>query len=351
MSRITKIVFLLIFIITVGCSDKFDINEFNVEDPGNISGDTIYIPLNPAWNGFNNPQDIIIGREPLIYVADTDNDRVVLINLDGQVLGAKNIKRPVALAQDYRLNLYVCAEFDTLGQTFGALYKLNLVQANHQIQNASMIRILPRFEDLNKPERRYTGVAVFYDNTYLVARSGPNNSNLIDPDNSILRYHPKGDNAIDSLVGRVPLLDPNSTGILSVNGVSSLVSFNKRNYDIVYTLAGDNSFRTQWLEYITSQEFTGYSNKLPAEESDIMTPGLFLRPEGVTLDNSGNIYVADAGKDSVYKFNSSGDLLVKFGGPDRFRSPYSVAFFDRVLYVADTFNNRILRFILSTDIN
>jgi hypothetical protein len=61
---------------------------------------------------------LLLVREPLVYVADTDNDRIVMLNLDGDRLGARSIKHPVAIAQDYTLNLIVCGQFDTLGQTF-----------------------------------------------------------------------------------------------------------------------------------------------------------------------------------------------------------------------------------------
>ena len=54
---------------------------------GNIRGDTVYVQLNPDWEGFNRPQDVMVGREPFIYVADTDNDRIVMLNLDGQMFG------------------------------------------------------------------------------------------------------------------------------------------------------------------------------------------------------------------------------------------------------------------------
>ena len=81
-----------------------------------------------------------------------------------------------------------------------------------------------------------------------------------------------------------------------------------------------------------------------------MTPGFFITPQGSELDASGNIYVAESTKDSVYKFNSFGDKLIGFGGPSIFSEPYAVAFFDKILYVADRGNNRILRFQLSTDI-
>jgi hypothetical protein len=341
---------IIVLLSIISCNDKFDLTEFDTDDPGNITGDTVYVKLNPDWGGFNHPEDIIIGREPLIYVADTDNDQIVMLNLDGQRLSSRSIKHPVAIAQDYRLNLIVCAQFDTLGQTFSAVYKIDLVASNHDLATAPIKRILPQLADLNKPDRKYTGAAVFYDNTYLVARTGPNNSNLIDPDNSLLRFVTKNDGAIDSLIGRVPLLSPNSSGILSVNNVSCIKSFNKINYDIVINLIGENSFKTQWFRYVSSQDFTGYENNLAPAESDLMTPGFFVKPDGSEIDASGNIYVAESSRDSVYKFNSFGDKLIGFGGPSVFSEPYAVAYFDKILYVADRGNNRILRFILSTDV-
>lgn len=340
----------VVLLITTACNEKFDITQFKSDDPGNISGDTVYIKLNPEWPGFNHPEDIIIGREPLVYVADTDNDQIIMLNLDGQRLGSKTIKHPVAIAQDYTLNLLVCGQFDTLGQTFSAVYKIDLVASNHDLESAPVKRILPQLADLNRPDRKYTGVTVFYDNSYLIARTGPNNSNLIDPDNSLLKYVVKNNGTKDSLIGRVPLLDPNSTGILSVNKVSSVKSFNKRNYDIVINLVGENSFKTQWFRYVTSQDFTGYENNLTPAANDIMAPGFFITPQGSELDASGNIYVAESTKDSVYKFNSFGDELIGFGGPSIFSEPFALAFFDKILYVADRGNNRILRFQLSTDI-
>jgi len=349
-----KIIFLVIAFINVliiyGCGDKFDISVFKSENPGNITGDTVFVKLNPDWSGFNKPQDIIIGREPLVYVADTENDQVVMMNLDGRKLGSKSIKHPIAIAQDYEFNLIVCGEFDTLGQTFSAVYKINLVAANHQIENAPVKRILPQLSDLNKPDRKYTGAAVFYDNSYLIARQGPNNSNLIDPDNSLLKFIVRNNGKSDSLIGRVPLLDPTSTGILSVNKVSSLKSFDKRNFDIILSLTGVNSFKTQWLRYVKSQDFTGYENNLTPDQSNLMKPNFFLQPEGVGIDNSGNIYVVETSKDSIYKFNSFGDLVLGFGGAGVFNKPFAVAHFINILYVADTGNNRIVRFILSTDL-
>lgn len=347
------IIFILITLIS-SCGEKFDVTGIETGDGNvNIGGDTVFIQINPVWEGYNNPQFVMVGREPFIYVADTDNDRIVLLNLDGQVLGTRSVKRPISIAQDYRLNLFVCAQFDTLGTTHSALYKYDLVSVNHQIEIAPVKRILPKPSDFTQPLRQYTGVAVFFDNRYFVARKGPNNSNLIDPDNSILIFIQKrlsNGSTTDTLIGRVPFLDPLGTGILSANQLCSITSYNERNYNMITALTGENSFKVQPLVYISTPEFTGYQIAIQPGAADIMKIGTFSQPDGVALDNAGNIYVADAAKDSVFKFNSFGDLLIKFGGDSVFTNPYSVAFFDKTLYVADTGNNRILRFILSTDI-
>jgi hypothetical protein len=324
----------------------------------NIAGDTVYVQINPPWTGFNKPEAMIIGREPFIYVADTYNDRVVMMNLNGNILGIREIKKPVALAQDFELNLIVCAELDTIingqAQSFGAVYKLDMVAADHQINNAPMVRLLPRAADLKYPERRYTSVTVFYNNTFYVGRTGPANSSFIDPDNSILYFSPKklfGGGTGDTLIGRVPNIDPVSSGLVSANQISSLTSFNRKNIDFIETLTGNNSLKVQWLTYVVTPVSADYEARLtPSDGGALMMPNKFGKPEGSCIDDASNIYIADAQKDSVFKFTPFGDELQSFGGPDVFNEPYSVAFFDRILYVVDSGNNRILRFILSTDL-
>lgn len=350
---------LLIFPLIVSCADKFDINQFQSNNNNaNIGGDTVYVQLSPSWVGFNKPQDIYIGKEPFIYIADTDNDRIVMMNLAGQILSTRSIKRPTSITQDYKLNLIVCADFDTLvggeTKTFSAVYKLNLVTASHQLNNAPIVRLLPRTVDLNFPMRKYTGVTTFYDNSFYVARQGPNNSSIFDPDNSILIFHPKsfyGKGEGDTLVGRMANIDPISSGLISANQISSMSSINKKNFDFIATLTGNNSFKAQWFHYqITAVDEKYVSQFSPQDGISFVIPNRFSQPEGSWVDNSGNIYIADAGKDSIYKFNVFGEELESFGGSNVFNSPYAVAFFDRTLYVADTGNNRILRFILSTDL-
>ena len=357
--NIELIISLLVTVFFLSCTDKFDISEIDTGDGNvNIGGDTVYVEVKPEWGGFNRPQDVMVGREPFIYVADTDNNRIVMMNLNGQILGIRSIQKPVALAQDYKLNLIVCAQFDTVvsgeSRTFSAVYKLDLVSVSHQIAIAPITRLLPRPNDLNRPLVEYTGACVFFNNMFYVSRKGPNN-NIVDPDNSLLIFIPKSfinsESEGDTLVGRVPNIDPLGQGPVSAYDISSLASFNNQSVDIIITLTGGTSFKANWLHYqITPIDQKYVSNFSPGSGTDLVIPNSFERPEGCALDNSGNIYIADAGKDSVYKFNSFGDELNSFGGPDVFNEPYGVAFFNKTLYVADTGNNRILRFILSTEI-
>ncbi len=352
-----KKVLILIFVIVViySCTDKFDIVDTGDPVSQGSIGDTLYIQQNPVWDGFNKPQDIIVGREPFLYVADTENDRIVMLDVAGQRLGELAVPHPTAIAQDYDLSLIICGTFDSAGVTYSAVYRADLFSAQHQIGDAGITRLLPKTSfDFSRPERQYTGVCVFQSNLFYVSRKGPVNSSPVDPDNSILMFsrYDRGDGVkVDTLLGRVPQVEPLGTGLVAAYDVSSITSFERNNIDMVVTMIGNNSFRVQWLEWVVTPLYSKYESKLSAFSSELMTVNKFGQPEDAAVDEYMNIYVADAEKDSIYKFNSFGDEMESFGGPDVFDSPHAIAHFDKTLYVVDTNNDRILRYILSTEID
>ncbi len=355
------ILFAYVLLGTQACTDKFDIEEatssLGDQKIDNI-GDTLYIQQSPNWTGFNNPQDMIFGKDQFIYVADTDNDRIVMINIAGQILGIKEIKQPTALAQNFKLELIVVAEFDTVisGQNliFSSLYSIDMVSSGHNLSSASTKRLLPQDPKINpfafnRTDRFYTGVCTFFDNSVYVSRRGPSNSNPVDRDNSILKLSFTESGSM--IITKIPGLEPEGTGVLSANKISSLTSFRNNSTDFVLTLIGNNSFKVQWLEFLRTADFEGYRTKLGAFSSDLMQVNKFGQPEDAALDDANNLFIADAEKDSIYKFNTFGDELESFGGTEVMSSPHAVTYHDRTLYVLDTGNNRILRFILSTEVN
>ena len=83
-------------------------------------------------------------------------------------------------------------------------------------------------------------------------------------------------------------------------------------------------------------------------------PGGFGGPRGVTVDDSGNIYVADTGVSRIQKFSSAPVFLTQFGSigvtEGLFTQPRGVAVDDsgNIIYVADTNNHRIQKFDATT---
>lgn len=355
---------LLISITLGGCAeeDKIDLSQFPINvDPGTI-GDTIYIPVTPVITGFNEPSDIHFGYDQQIYVADKNNNRIVQLNLAGGIVSYSNfILRPKKVSQDRNFDLLVIATvIDTIPpnilDSVDVVYRFKL-QPNGGILSGVVPTIAFRS---NQPtpipgdHGNFTGIATFQDNYYLVSRSGPNNSSPIDPDNAIFRID-RFDNT-NPVPERLPGFEAEGQGLLSLQEISGITAFSYNNVDLIYLQKSTNAaFKVQWCLY-DEIEGTYLPKFSPSSNVDLLRNGLLIEPADITLDQFNNIYVIDSYKDSLYKFNSLGVLKSEsFGGEgastSQFSNPLGVAFFNKTLYICDTGNNRILRFILSTDIN
>jgi DNA-binding beta-propeller fold protein YncE len=283
-----------------------------------------------------------------------------MLDLIGRVIGySQTIKHPVSITEDKRLQLLVCAEFDTLlpgrsaRTTFGAIYRLDLVSTGH---NISTIRPKRVFFEPGDSARRYTGVAALYNNLYYVCRNGPKNEvTRIDRDIAVLLF--TGD---DQLLTPVTSgFSPDGTGLLSLSNLSAVATLpTGRSLEFVFCQTGDHSlYKVQWIQIVAEGQTTNILSKFyPSVDGniDILKLNRFSQPAGATLDASGNLYVVDAAKDSLFRFTTRGIERYSFGGSGsgerQFHQPYGVAFFDKTVYVADRGNNRIVRFKLSSDL-
>lgn len=339
------------------CAEKLDLSTFPLTNTGNpvTSNDTSYVQQTPVWTGFNAPEDVLLGKEPLIYVADTKNNRVVQLDLSGVEIGSISVKNPIALAQDNNFDLLVIGDYvypDTNLGKLSIVYRIKLVSVGGIISNSHLDSLITSDypTPLTSRSRRFTSIATYPDNSFVISRVGPSNTSSLDPDNALLKCRGINSVTVELYTG----FQVTGNGVYSIDKVSGLTTAGNNNSDFLLTRnTTQNGFKAQWFEYDNT---TGAFNPrfLPEGGSDILKLEFGL-PEDLTTDPNKNIFIVDAGKDSLYKFNSLGKLLKEsFGGngsgENKLNHPMGVAFFNRVLYIADTGNNRIVRFKLSTDL-
>jgi hypothetical protein len=333
----------------VGCEDKPPLLQPIPE----TQFDTAYVQITPSFAGFNQPEDILIGNDQLLYVADTRNNRVVMLNRAGQVLSQRRILQPISVSQDSRLDLLVGGvTVASNGDSVGAVFRLDLVAANHRLDSA---RIDTLWSEPAKPARRFPGIAVFSDNTYLLVRTGPDNSSFVDPDGRVLQFASN-----DDFITPVAALTTRAgTGITDIFKPTCIAAFpNSRDF-VLGQSADQVAYGALWLVYQSTSEFEGWLPRFdPARTEDrsrdFIRPNRFVRPEAVAIDRSRrDIFIADAALDSIFKFNSRGSFKSESFG--RIKSdnamlrPTGLAFFERVLYVLDGERGEVLRFRLTTD--
>jgi hypothetical protein len=98
--------------------------------------------------------------------------------------------------------------------------------------------------------------------------------------------------------------------------------------------------------FYTSEENFRFKRMWPT----LQQPWYFFHPEGIAVDNSGYVYIADEWNHSVYKLTLDGNFLAKWGNPagnsgsadGEFNYPRDIAVDDKGrVFVADSLNSRI----------
>ncbi len=320
--------------------------------------DTSYVEVEPPFGGFTNPEDVMIGNDQLLYVADTKANRLVMMNRAGQFLSQRTMLHPISIAQDSRLDVLVGGELVAAnGDTLGAIFRIHLVSpspdSSHRLDVA---RIDTIWVEYARPARRFPGITVFGDNEYLAVRVGPDNSSFVDPDGRVLLFDEN-----DNFITPVPALTTRSgSGITDINKPTGIASFPGVR-DFVLTQSSEGvAYGAIWMRYEQSADFDGWLPRFDPSQPeqrnvDFIKPNRYLLPMGVTIDDARrDVFVADADLDSVVKFNSRGRFRnesfgrVRTGG--KMQRPTGLAYFERMLYVLDGDRGEILRYRLSTDI-
>lgn len=362
--------------------DFIDTPEFQIRD---IS----YVPIQPALTNFIRPVDITTGFDELIYVVDEGTEEVISLDESGRELGRFSIQGARSVVQDRRFDLLVIGtKTDTIsGKAFDltCIYRVDLHGNNglYGIRHAKITKeiVHPFYYkstfSSTDPTVVFNRIGVLANNDYYVTRNGTGGNNFDGPDDAILLF-----NAQDKFVTPVAV---SSNGALYrdyfkkpfglVTTVQPPQISANGNSDFIYSsLSPEGVIKVQYIEYIETEFGATYEPRIMSTSEDeadgfLTYPYRFDSPKGVSLagDGTNHIFIADSKKDSLYLFSLNGFegvkpppgysttkyINVSFGGTgtglSNFKEPSGIAYKNKVVYVADAGNGRVLRFKLTTD--
>ncbi|MDX2188707.1 MAG: hypothetical protein SFY32_02480 [Bacteroidota bacterium] len=351
-----------------------------------------YVPIQPVISGYSDPSDICIGFDNLIYVVDKGTEEIISYNESMVELGRLKIQGVTAVAQDRRLNLIALGTLDTtinnFSHTLTCIYRIAL---NNQVYGISSGTITKKIvhpfyisTGIKSSDNavQFTGVAVLADNSYYITRTGTSQTNLLGgPDDAILLFNNKDKYQYYLQVSTQDegvKLDyiKNPLGIATFVAPPQSNSIRDRK-DLMYiSNSPSDVLKVKVLSYTVVEDAPVYALDQSLVIGDtskasgfLYTPRRFGSPSDIAFAGDGSqlVFITDKQKDSLYIFTNNGlegvapptgstsqkNIKVSFGGNGqsltKFNMPSAVAYSEKIVYVADAGNHRILRFKLTTD--
>ncbi|MBD79290.1 MAG: hypothetical protein CL840_10245 [Crocinitomicaceae bacterium] len=406
--RIVKLLFgLLLLTIISGCEGFFgeETDLSFIDKPEYQGREVAYVPIQPVLSGFVKPTQVVTGFDELLYVVDEGTGQIVSFDLSGRELDRVSVKGLKSIAQDRAFDILAIGTYDTSFQdpkdtsqlvslTLSCVYRINQKRGSAlslSFGTPEAVIIHPYylgFKTASESDEAisFTGVATLSDNSYYLTRTGPSNNplQLGGPDDAVLSVIPDLNGVQDKRISPIAVQTgagfendyfsmPSSITTLSQPPQDPAVSSSK---DFIYTsINPDLALKVQYIKYEETLDGGIYSLKEMASSDTskadgfLYDPGKFATPEGVTYagDRTNYIFVVDATKDSLYQFTNEGyeganpppfsanrkQIQVSFGGNglglNQFNKPMGVAYFKKIVYVADAGNGRVLRFKLTSD--
>jgi len=421
-----KLLFLLIAGLGVGSCDQIFSSKSNSDtdeifeegriDP-ELESEEGYALVQPIWRDFDAPEDVHIGFDEFVYVADA-NGLHLLDRADLSPRVTIPLRGANAVTQDRLLNVYVSARIDTVIEDIDpnitwdlpAVYKIKNLNGAGPLTfvdtlifpfddaslstSAAQNARLNRNSNINYERVEITGLTVLGDNTLYVTRRGPfeETTQVAAPDNTVLEFSRirVNDVTTDKMVNnrQIRTLNPSIPSLRSGIGLSAIASFvaapqrdsftDDRSFLIAQAdQTKEIPFRVLWINAVETvdglvfqQNSTLLAQDTTQADGFLYEPNKFMIPSDIAYsgDDDSFIFIVDEGLNRLFQFQTNGQegvpppagavdqtrqVLVSFGelgnGEKEFNQPSGVAYFDRIVYVADRGNNRILRYRLTSD--
>ncbi|MEZ4685814.1 MAG: hypothetical protein R3B47_07030 [Bacteroidia bacterium] len=395
MNRLAIFSLILIALFSLGCEGFFGkkTDRSFIDEPQFTDQTVAYVPIQPVLDGFARPVAVVAGWDELLYVADAGTEEIVALDQAGNEQGRFYVQGLQGMTQDRRLDIIALGTRDTVisgaSFTLPAIYRLSLNKnGDYGLANASVSNVIthPFYFKSTTPSGgdeavQFTAVAVLGDNRFYVTRTGPNNSptRFGGPDDAVLIF-----NADDSYLSPVTVNTP--LGVFNnyfkaPSGIATLAqppqspAVSNRG-DFYYTSAAEsNVLKVQRIRLSESDFGASYTvDNLPVGDTSkadnfLYAPNRFTNPQAVTVagDGTNYVFIVDGETDSLHIFTGLGyegvnppagarsnkAIYASFGGTGtglrQFNEPMGLAYLDRIVYVADAGNGRVLRFKLTTD--
>jgi len=384
------IIYGILAILLLSCDgffgNKTDIDF--IEKPEFVIRDISYVPIQPALTQFVEPTDIVAGFDELLYIVDRGTEEIVSIDESGRELGRMRIQGVTSVVQDRRFNLLVIgSKTDTISDkvfNLTCIYRIDLQGTlGYGIRHGKIINeiVHPFYYkstfSASDADVVFNNIGILEDNGFYVTRNGAGNSTFSGPDDAVLMF-----NANDVYVTPVAV---SSSGALFRDyfkkpfGITTLVQppqlFARGGNDFIYTsISPEGVIKSQYIEYVESEFGATYEPRVMVQDTSqadgfLTSPYKFEEPTGLALagDGTNHIFITDRAKDSVFLFSLNGYegvkppagystnryITVSFGGTGQglmnFNKPMGIAYMNRVIYIADSGNGRVLRFKLTSD--
>lgn len=379
---------------TTGCEGFFGTKTdlSFIDAPEFQNRDVAYVPIQPIIEDFLEPNDVIAGFDELIYVVDEATDEIISFDQAGRELGRFTLPGVTKIIQDRQMNILAIGTFDTVinnnPYSLSTIYRLRLTSGSfYGIQYATVINKIVHpfyfkssFSSVDA-EVQFTSVDIMGDNKFYATRTGPrdNENQIGGPDDGVVLFN-EFDEYISNVfvstnVGFFRDYFKKPTCIVTQAKPRQSPSVSLSSNFFVAMASEQVPIKVQSIEFNETEFGSSYNVQLldftdTAEANDFLyRPGRFTNPTDMWLTGDGTnyLFVVDSEKDSLYQFTTTGyeganpppgssekkNIIASFGGTGQsatqFNNPSAVAYLDRIVYVTDKGNGRLLRFKLTTD--